>query len=96
MAEDKEWSSFPRGLSACVRELFSRVTVMDPVLVSRLSDWLSLHLSNLNFIWPWQKWKSVTKYPDYDPQYRFVKSALRKLVYLADIETLKEVFFIKE
>ncbi len=46
---------FPKALSACVRELFARMPGMDPTLRSRLVEWLSYHLSNFEFQWPWDR-----------------------------------------
>lgn len=44
---------FPKPLSGCVRECFARVGVMDPELRGRLVGWLSYHLSNFEYQWPW-------------------------------------------
>ncbi len=60
--------TFPRGMSACVRESFARMDVMDPLLRSRLSRWLAYHLSNFDFMWPWDKWKHVLTAPAHDSQ----------------------------
>ena len=46
---------FPRPLSACVRELFARVHVLDPELRTRLVSFLSYHLSNFEYQWPWER-----------------------------------------
>eukprot|EP00210_Caulerpa_lentillifera_P002221 g2134.t1 len=83
-------SAFPRGLSACVREIFSRLTVLDPELNNRMMDWLSLHLSNLSFMWPWSKWKKVVEAPYHDPQRLFVKGVLRRLVDLSYLSRVQE------
>ena len=47
---------FTRPLSGCVRELFSRLPVMDPELRTRFVSWLSYHLSNFDYTWPWDRW----------------------------------------
>lgn len=64
----KLMQTFPRGMSACVRESFARMEVMDPLLRSRLSRWLAYHLSNFDFMWPWDKWKHVLTAPAHDAQ----------------------------
>ncbi|GMH33943.1 hypothetical protein BSKO_01777 [Bryopsis sp. KO-2023] len=87
---------FPRGLSGCVRELFSRMPALDPELSHRLAEWLCFHLSNLGFIWPWQKWKRVLEAPEYDPQRLFIRSTLTKLVNLSFLENVKENISAKE
>lgn len=60
--------TFPRSMSACVRECFARLGVMDPELRVRLSDWLAYHLSNFEFMWPWDKWRVVLDAPAHDSQ----------------------------
>ena len=64
----KLMQTFPRGMSACVRESFARMDAMDPLLRSRLSRWLAYHLSNFDFMWPWDKWKHVLAAPAHDSQ----------------------------
>ena len=64
----KLMATFPRGMSACVREAFARLDVMDPLLVARLSRWLAYHLSNFDFMWPWDMWKHVLDKPLHDSQ----------------------------
>lgn len=61
-------SKFPRPMSACVRECFKRMPALDPELRARLAGWLALHLSNFEFMWPWERWRSVLDGPVYDPQ----------------------------
>eukprot|EP00884_Botryococcus_braunii_P002770 jgi/Botrbrau1/12494/Bobra.0169s0041.1 len=53
-------------MSACVREFFARMEGMDPTLRDRLADWLAYHLSNYEFMWPWQKWAHVLDAPACD------------------------------
>jgi nuclear cap-binding protein subunit 1 len=64
----KLMATFPRSMSACVRECFARMPVLDPELRARLADWLAYHLSNFEFMWPWDKWKAVLAAPPHDPQ----------------------------
>ena len=68
--------TFPRGMSACVRESFLRMDVMDPLLRTRLSQWLAYHLSNYDFMWPWDKWKHVLTAPLHDAQRSFFTGCL--------------------
>ena len=46
---------FTLPLSGCVRELFSRLPNMDPELRTRFVEWLSYHLSNFAYSWPWER-----------------------------------------
>ena len=59
---------FPRPMSACVRECFLRMGGLDPELRMRLASWLALHLSNFDFMWPWERWRHVLDAPAHDPQ----------------------------
>jgi MIF4G like len=55
-------------MSACVRECFARVGVMYPELRARLAEWLAYHLSNFQYVWPWEKWAQVLEAPLHDGQ----------------------------
>jgi len=61
-------SSVPRSMSACVREFFQRMAVLDPHLRSQLAEWLAYHLSNFEFMWPWAKWSYVLHASPHDAQ----------------------------
>ena len=61
-------TSVPRSMSACMRELFQRVSVLDPQLRSQLAEWLAYHLSNFDFMWPWAKWSYVVQASPHDAQ----------------------------
>ena len=78
----KLMQTFPRGMSACVRESFARMDVMDPLLRSRLSRWLAYHLSNFDFMWPWDKWKHVLTAPAHDSQRCRAPASIHKRVLL--------------
>ena len=74
---------FPRAMSACVRESFARINVMDPALRERLAEWLAYHLSNFEYLWPWTKWAHVLQAPAYDGQRRFCTAVMNRLVRLS-------------
>ncbi len=61
-------STFPRSMSACVRECFSRLNTADPEVRGRFARWLAYHLSNFEFVWPWDKWAAVLEAPPWDQQ----------------------------
>ncbi|KAK9820118.1 hypothetical protein WJX72_006327 [[Myrmecia] bisecta] len=75
--------TFPRSMSACVRNCFTRMNCLDPELRLRLADWLAYHLSNFQFVWPWDKWEAVLQAPPSDGQRRFVIATLSKLIRLS-------------
>ena len=83
--------AFPRAMSGCVRELFSRVEALDPELSARTADWLSYHLSNFEFMWPWPKWAGVLAAPTHDPARRFVGGLIARLVRLAYWQRIESV-----
>lgn len=74
---------FPRAMSACVRECFSRMNVLDPALRIRLAEWLAFHLSNFEYIWPWGRWGHVIEAPAYDGQRHFCISVMIRLTRLS-------------
>ncbi|PSC75984.1 nuclear cap-binding subunit 1 [Micractinium conductrix] len=82
---------FPRAMSACVRESFARMNVMDPHLRLRLAEWLAYHLSNFEYVWPWAKWAHVLHAPAFDGQRRFCVAVLNRLVRLSYWERIQSV-----
>jgi len=82
---------FPRAMSACVRECFSRMNVMDPALRLRLAEWLAYHLSNFDYLWPWARWEHVLKAPLYDGQRRFCVAVMGRLIRLSYWEKIQSV-----
>ncbi|KAG1677554.1 hypothetical protein FOA52_014452 [Chlamydomonas sp. UWO 241] len=81
---------FPKALSACVRELFARVPVMAPELRGRVISWLSYHLSNFEYQWPWDRWAWVADEPPSHPQRQFVEQLLARLIRLSYWERISE------
>lgn len=75
--------TFPRAMSACVRECFARMNVMDPALRERLAEWLAYHLSNYEYVWPWARWEHVLQAPAYDGQRRFCVAVMNRMVRLS-------------
>lgn len=82
---------FPRAMSACVRECFSRMNVMDPALRLRLAEWLAYHLSNFDYLWPWARWAHVLDAPLYDGQRRFCVAVMGRLIRLSYWEKIQSV-----
>lgn len=82
---------FPRAMSACVRESFARMEVLDPGLRGRLAEWLAYHLSNFEYVWPWAKWEHVLAAPPYDAQRRFCVAVINRLVRLSYWDRVKSV-----
>lgn len=63
--------SFPRRLSAVIRELFARAGSLDPELATRLADWHAFHLTNFELQWPWDRWAHVLDKGPGDGQRRY-------------------------
>lgn len=76
-------SSFPRPMSACVRECFARMKTIDLCLSQRLAEWLAYHVSNYNFAWPWERWSHVLDVPASDYQRRFCTDVIMRMVRLS-------------
>jgi len=84
-------NTFPRAMSACVRECFSRVNIMDPSLSQILAEWLAYHISNYDYVWPWQKWLHVLEAPKYDGQRRFCIEVIERMIRLSYWERIHDV-----
>eukprot|EP00798_Chlamydomonas_sp_ICE-L_P025486 gene25486-11144_t len=82
---------FPKALSACVRELFSRMAGLEPELRSRLVEWLSYHLSNFEYQWPWERWAWVVAEPACNPQRQFCSELLARLIRLSYWERVHQL-----
>lgn len=84
-------TTFPRAMSACVRECFSRVNIMDPSLSQILAEWLAYHISNYDYVWPWQKWLHVLEAPNYDGQRRFCIEVIERMIRLSYWDRIHDV-----
>ncbi|MEW5312745.1 MAG: hypothetical protein WDW38_004354 [Sanguina aurantia] len=82
---------FARALSSCVRELYSALPHMDPELRSRLVGWLSYHLSNFEYQWPWDRWSSVVDQHPSHPQRQFCQELLQRLLRLSYYQRVHKV-----
>lgn len=82
---------FARALSSCVRELFAATPHLDPELTERLLSWLSYHLSNFGYQWPWDRWAWVLERPASDPQRHFCTQLLQRLLRLSYWENVHQV-----
>jgi nuclear cap-binding protein subunit 1 len=82
--------AFPAVVAGAVRALFSRVVLMDVECRTRLVQWLSHHLSNFQFVWPWEEWAFVLDLPKWSPQRLFAKEVLETEVRLAYWDKIKE------
>lgn len=82
--------AFPAVVAGAVRALFNRVAEMDVECRTRLVQWLSHHLSNFQFVWPWEEWAHVLDQPGWSPQRVFAKEVLEKEVRLAYWDKIKE------
>lgn len=82
--------AFPAVVAGAVRALFKRVGEMDVECRTRLVQWLSHHLSNFQFVWPWEEWAYILELPKWAPERVFAKEVLEKEVRLAYWEKVKD------
>jgi nuclear cap-binding protein subunit 1 len=82
--------NFSRPMSACVKECFTRMPVLDPYLTQILAEWLAYHVSNYNFGWPWERWGHVLDASDLDYQKRFCRDVLRRMIRLSYHDRVNE------
>ncbi|CAM6096308.1 unnamed protein product [Calypogeia fissa] len=82
--------AFPAVVAGAVRILFDKVGDMDVECRIRLVQWLSHHLSNFQFVWPWEEWAHVLENPKWSPQRVFAQEVLEKEVRLAYYDKIKE------
>lgn len=82
--------AFPAVVAGAVRALFQRVAEMDVECRTRLVQWLSHHLSNFQFVWPWEEWAHILELPKWAPERVFAKEVLEKEVRLAYWEKIKD------
>lgn len=83
--------AFPRSMSTCVRECFSRMKALDPQLRLRLAEWQAYHMSNYDFMWPWAKWSQVLTAGAADPQRRYVITLMSRLIRLSYYDRVHSV-----
>jgi nuclear cap-binding protein subunit 1 len=83
--------TFPRPMSACVRECFARMSRIDRCLSQRLAEWLAYHVSNYNFAWPWERWSHVLEAPESDYQRRFCVDVICRMMRLSYWDRVNQV-----
>ncbi|KAG2540791.1 hypothetical protein PVAP13_9NG582600 [Panicum virgatum] len=82
--------AFPSVVVGAVHALFDRISNMDMECRTRLILWFSHHLSNFQFIWPWQEWSYVKDLPKWAPQRVFVQEVLEREIRLSYFEKIKQ------
>ncbi|KAH1194199.1 Nuclear cap-binding protein subunit 1 [Glycine max] len=83
--------AFPAVVAGAVRTLFERIADLDMECRTRLILWFSHHLSNFQFIWPWEEWAYVLDLPRWAPQRVFVQEVLEREVRLSYWDKVKQV-----
>eukprot|EP00775_Hariotina_reticulata_P013002 gene13002-13131_t len=73
---------FPKYLAGSVRQLYLRLQFLAPELSLRLADVLAHFITNMNFRWPWDKYRSGLAQPPGGPQRSFLVLVLQHLVRL--------------
>ncbi|KAL4554242.1 hypothetical protein LXL04_039642 [Taraxacum kok-saghyz] len=82
--------AFPAVVAGAVRALFDRISELDMECRTRLILWFSHHLSNFQFIWPWDEWAYVLELPKWAPQRVFVQEVLDREVRLSYWDKVKQ------
>ncbi|MFS7984951.1 putative nuclear cap-binding protein subunit 1 [Helianthus anomalus] len=82
--------AFPAVVAGAVRALFDRISELDMDCRTRLILWFSHHLSNFQFIWPWEEWAYVLDLPKWAPQRVFVQEVLDREVRLSYWDKVKQ------
>lgn len=82
--------AFPAVVAGAVRALFDKIAELDMECRTRLILWFSHHLSNFQFIWPWEEWAYVLELPKWAPQRVFVQEVLEREVRLSYWEKIKQ------
>ncbi|KAH9328452.1 hypothetical protein KI387_000560, partial [Taxus chinensis] len=82
--------AFPAVVAEAVRALFDRVDDLDIECRTRLVLWLSQHLSNFQFIWPWEEWLHVLDLPKWSAKRVFVQEVLQREVRLSYWDKIKQ------
>lgn len=82
--------AFPAVIAGAVRALFDKIADLDMECRTRLILWFSHHLSNFQFIWPWEEWAHVLDLPKWAPQRVFVQEVLEREVRLSYWDKIKQ------
>ncbi|TYJ02749.1 hypothetical protein E1A91_A13G250700v1 [Gossypium mustelinum] len=82
--------AFPAVVAGAVRALFDKIADLDMECRTRLILWFSHHLSNFQFIWPWEEWAYVLDLPKWAPQRVFVQDVLEREVRLSYWDKIKQ------
>ncbi|XWS52573.1 hypothetical protein CRYUN_Cryun11dG0082400 [Craigia yunnanensis] len=82
--------AFPAVVAGAVRALFDKIADLDMECRTRLILWFSHHLSNFQFIWPWEEWAYVLDLPKWAPQRVFVQEVLEREVRLSYWDKIKQ------
>ncbi|KAI4368633.1 hypothetical protein MLD38_017168 [Melastoma candidum] len=82
--------AFPAVVAGAVRVLFEKIAIMDMECRTRLILWFAHHLSNFQFIWPWDEWACVMDLPKWAPQRLFVQEVLDREIRLSYWEKVKQ------
>ncbi|ONK68418.1 uncharacterized protein A4U43_C05F11300 [Asparagus officinalis] len=82
--------AFPSVVIGAVRALFDRISDMDMECRTRLILWFSHHLSNFQYIWPWEEWAYVKDLPRWASQRVFVQEVLEREIRLSYWDRIKQ------
>ncbi|GLT51049.1 hypothetical protein SLA2020_244960 [Shorea laevis] len=82
--------AFPAVIAGAVQALFEKIADLDVECRTQLILWFSHHLSNFQFIWPWEEWAYVLDPQKWAPQHVFVQEVLEREVRLSYWDKIKQ------
>ncbi|KAF8087926.1 hypothetical protein N665_0560s0004 [Sinapis alba] len=82
--------AFPAVVAGAVRALFEKISDLDMESRTCLILWFSHHLSNFQFICPWEEWAYVLDLPKWAPKRVFVQEVLQREVRLSYWDKIKQ------
>ncbi|PAV67924.1 hypothetical protein WR25_22197 isoform B [Diploscapter pachys] len=82
--------SFPFALAQAIELVYQRADTMQPIIIDRVVDWFSFHLSNFQYRWSWEDWYGSLAASAFDPKHIFTKEIIEKCLRLSYYDRLKE------
>lgn len=79
---------FPNILVKTVDLIFSRADSMQPICIDRMVDWFSFHLSNFQYRYTWDEWKSCIDKEEFAGSQIFLREVIEKCRRLGSYEKI--------
>lgn len=84
-------TQMPMVLAQATELLFDRLDSMKTSAIERFSNWFSYHLSNFQFKWAWDDWKSCLANDINSPKAKFIQETLLKSIRLSYHQRIAEL-----